>query len=135
MNIIQPSALAIITIWMEAEGECFEGKCAVGEVIRNRMKRFYSSDGSIPGTVARRFQFSGWNDDKTNNARLILALKLDDSSVIAMQCVDAWRQSATTNYTKEAVLYLNKALVDPLPSWALSENEVATIGSHTFFSA
>ena len=63
MKLFDDDALAIATIWQEAEGEPYDAKVAVGEVIRERMRRKYNSDGTIAGTVGRRFQFSAFNDD------------------------------------------------------------------------
>jgi N-acetylmuramoyl-L-alanine amidase len=131
MNLISPTALAAITIWAEAQGESYDGKIAVGEVIRNRMKRMYSSDGSVAGTVAQRYQFSFWNDDKQNNQLLVKALQLDDSKVVAMQCIDAWRDSAGTDLTHGAVLYVNLDVAQP--AWATDDKFIVKIGHHTFY--
>lgn len=129
MEIVNPNALAIITIWQEAQGEPYEGKVAVGEVIRERMLRNYSSDGTVAGTVARKWQFSGWDD----RDYLILALKLNDMDPVAQECIRAWNQSKNTRFAKSAVLYCNLAAVKKRPNWALEEKKVAVIGRHTFF--
>lgn len=134
MKIINPNSLAIITIWTEAQGEPYEGKLGVGEVIRNRMLRNYSSDGTVAGTVARRYQFSAWNDDAGNNALLIKALKIDDSDPTVIECIRAWHESARTNLVKGAVLYCNLSVLSVRPNWAVEEKKTITIGGHTFFS-
>ena len=59
-RLIPEDKLAILTIAQEALAEPFEGKLAVAEVIRNRMKQRYMSDGTVEGTVLRAWQFSGW---------------------------------------------------------------------------
>ena len=132
MNLISPDILAIITIYQEAAGEPFAGKVAVGEVIRNRMARKYASDGSVAGTIARRFQFSAWNDDAQDNALLIRSLKLDDADPIVVQCRQAWYTSAHTQSVNGAVLYCNLAVIDR-PAWAKDEKQAAVIGRHTFY--
>lgn len=133
MKIINPDSLAAMTIWTEAQGEPYEGKLGVGEVIRNRMIRNYSSDGTVAGTVARRFQFSVWNDDAADNALLIRALKIDDLDPTVIECIRAWHESARTNLVKKAVLYCNLQTVSARPAWASDDKLVRTIGNHSFF--
>ena len=130
MNVVNPDALAIITIWQEASGESYKGKVAVGEVIRNRMLRNYSSDGTVAGTVARPWQFSGWED----RAYLIRALKLNDMDPVVQDCIRAWNQSRDTNFAKGAVLYCNLSVLPERPSWAREDRKVVKIAAHTFFS-
>lgn len=130
--VINPDSLAIITVWQEAQGEPYEGKIGVAEVIRNRMLRNYSSDGTVAGTVARRYQFSAWNDDSQDNALLIKALKIVDSDAIVQECIRAWNQSKNTNYVKGAVLYVNKNKANP--DWAKDSNFIIRIGDHWFYS-
>lgn len=129
MKLIQPDALAIVTIWQEARGEPYEGKIAVGEVIRNRMGRNYSSDGTVAGTIARPYQFSGWNPLDPN---FLPSLKLDDADPLVIDCIRAWNESKTTTYAKGAVLYCNLNLARPY--WAKQEKLVTKIGEHSFFA-
>ncbi len=131
MRLITDDALAVLTIWTEAQGEPFEGKVGVGEVIRTRARRKYGSDGTIAGTVARRFQFSAWNDDPLDNQLLIKALKLDWGDPIVIECRRAWERSASTQYTMGAVLYCNLDISQP--TWAKPERLLTKIGHHSFF--
>ena len=133
MKVISPDALAILTVWTEAEGEPYIGKIAVGEVIRNRMLRNYSSDGTVAGTVLRRYQFSAFNDDAQDNARLIKAFNIDDGNPLVIECIRAWNQSRDTNYARDAVLYCNLDIVNPRPTWADENKKTIKIGRHTFF--
>ena len=130
MKVIPDDALGILTVWQEARGEPYQGKVAVAEVIRNRMSRNYSSDGTVAGTVCRPYQFSGWN---FNDPNLIKSLKIDDTDPVVIECARAWCESAKTNHTKGAVLYCNLGTVAKAPSWAKVENRVAVIGQHSFF--
>lgn len=132
MNVINPDALAIVTIFQEAAGESMDGKIAVGEVIRNRMARKYSSDGTVAGTVCRRYQFSAWNDDKQDNDLLIRSLNINDMNPVVKDCIAAWNRSRDTNLANRAVLYCNLHVITR-PDWAKDENRVAEIGNHTFF--
>jgi spore germination cell wall hydrolase CwlJ-like protein len=129
MRLVSDTALAAITIWQEARGEPYEGKLAVAEVIRNRMRAHYASDGTVAGTVLRPRQFSGWNSDDLNR---VPSLKLDDGDRVVADCVRAWKEAAeqNTDVAKRALLYYAPALA--LPSWAKGCVEVARIGRHLF---
>ena len=129
MRLISDTALAIATIYGEARGEEYRGKLAVAEVIRNRTKEKYASDGTIAGTVLRRLQFSCWNDGDPN--RIVIA-KLDDSDPAVQDCMTAWHDANLngTNVAKGALLYYAPALVSP--GWAKASMEVARIGHHVF---
>ena len=117
-----------MTIAGEALGEPLIGKIAVAEVIRNRMKRGYASDGTVIGTVLRAKQFSMWDD----KARL-LAARIDDEHPKVQDCVKAWELSATSNVTNGAVLY-HTIMIDP-PKWASapSVKVATTIHRHRFY--
>jgi N-acetylmuramoyl-L-alanine amidase len=132
MRLIADEALAAATIWQEAAGEGYMGKVAVAEVIRNRAAQRYNSDGTIAGTIGRRYQFSAWNDDAQNNARLIQSLELDDENPIVQDCVHAWREAAAgSERANGAVLYANLSVCKP--SWLPNVRQVAQLGNHTFF--
>jgi spore germination cell wall hydrolase CwlJ-like protein len=105
----------------------------VGEVIRRRTALKYASDGTIAGTVARRYQFSATVDDKVNNDLFIRGLKIDDDDPVVQDCIKAWHQSQNTNVTNGAVLYCN--LDSASPSWATPAKCVAKVGNHSFFIA
>lgn len=131
MRLISDDAIAIATIFQEAEGESLEGKIAVGEVIRNRMKRNYSSQGDVISTCLWPAQFSGWNTNSKNRLR---SLRIDSSNAVVNDCAIAWERSRESNLTLGSVLYLNPDLVHPLPSWASPSKELAIVGAHHFFS-
>lgn len=144
MRLVSDDALAAITIWQESRGEPFEGKVAVGEVIRARMARRYMSDGTVAGTVARDRQFSGWNHNDPNR---IPSLRIDDTDAEVKACVQAWHESARTQHALGAVHYLNVEatkrgrLDGTLPAWAADPDDparvnerrvLAVIGRHHF---
>lgn len=129
-RLINPEALAIATIWMEARGEGMDGMICVGEVIRNRMRRRYQSDGTIEGTVLRPYQFSGFN---TRDANRTPALRLESDDPVVIQCGSAWQLSEETVMTRGAVLYYNPSIVTVRPPWVLASAEVAHVGKHHFF--
>jgi spore germination cell wall hydrolase CwlJ-like protein len=128
MRLVDDDTWAILTIAGEALGEPLEGKVAVAEVIRNRMKRRYASDGTVIGTVLRAKQFSMWDD----HARL-LAANADDDHPRVRECVEAWKLSATTDITGGAVLYHTIMIDRPYWAKASSVEELKTIGRHVFY--
>lgn len=138
MRLISDDALATITIWQESRGEPYEGKVAVGEVFRNRMReRGFFGDGTLAGTLLKSKQFSGWNEGDPNR---IPSVKLDTDDPLVMQCLDAWHESAGSNLTHGALYYMNVDLVrswngGTLPRWWLTGTQAdkeVKIGDHTF---
>ena len=135
MRILSERALAVVTIYQEAQGEDYAGKVAVAEVIRNRMNKKYASDGTVAGTVLRPLQFSGWNAKDPGRVR---AAKIDDEDALVKDCTKAWDAAmAGSNTVQGAVLYYNPdpRLVPETPEWALPDSavETARIGHHVFF--
>lgn len=133
MRLITEEALAVITIYQEAQGESYEGKLAVAEVIRNRMKKQYASDGTVSGTVLRPMQFSGWNAKDPGRIR---AVRSDSDDRIVQDCIRAWHEAiAGSDTVNGAVLYYNPSIIPDAPEWAMpdSADQVATVGHHVFF--
>ena len=111
MRLITDESLAVVTIWQEARGESFEGKVAVAEVIRNRQQALVHSDGSVPGTVLKDRQFSGWNSTDPNR---VPSAKLDDDDAIVQACRLAWETAKTgSNLAKGATFYVNLKYAQP----------------------
>jgi spore germination cell wall hydrolase CwlJ-like protein len=138
-ELIDPDKLGIATVAQEALQEPFEGKLAVAEVIHNRMKAKFFSDGTVAGTVLKPKQFSGWN---TNDPVRIRSVKWDDAMPSIQECTKAWFDAKHgSNTANGALLYYNPTFILPdgstikTPDWALPENatEVARAGSHVFF--
>lgn len=130
MRLITDDALATATIFMECEGEPYEGKLGVAEVIYTRWKvKPGYSDGTLAGTVLRAAQFSGWN---TNSGNRIRSVQIQDDNDIVMDCAKAWAAAcAGSNTVGGATLYANLDICSP--SWAGSCDLVAKIGRHSFF--
>jgi len=152
MRLIPDETLAIVTIYQEAAGEPYEGKVAVAEVIRNRLRAKYMSDGTVSGTVLRAYQFSGWNTD-AGKVR-ITSVRVDADDPLVLQCRAAWAEAMVngSDRVKGAKLYLNPVVVlamsnprfgpkGQFPRWAADPTDptkldvkrvVATIGRHVF---
>ena len=65
--------LAVATIWQEARGNTLTEQDLVAQVIKNRMRERFFSDGSVVDTVTRPFQFSGWRDPEIVRGSLLFA--------------------------------------------------------------
>lgn len=149
--------LAAVCIADEAAGQPYEGKVAVGRVIRNRMALKYASDGTVAGTVLRPLQFSGfwfamedgvyrrteWTLDGAEEEAATLLAEFSRQAIWA-DCKRAWRDSAPgcgfaggPQYRKldgEAVLYFNPRIC-AAPPWANPHDLEAVIFQHSFFRA
>lgn len=136
-QLISDDAVAIVTILQEAESEPFAGKLAVAEVIMNRSRHRYNSDGTIIGTCLGPLQFSGWNSKSTNRIR---TMRCKSSDPMVADCIKAWEQAkAGSNTVQGALLYYSPktlaALGLPAPDWddPKKSRQVASIGHHLFF--
>lgn len=109
------------TLILEAVGEGHTAMVAVGEVIRNRSVLFVAAWDQI---CASPYQFSGWNDRK----RALNFLAEHKSYYSA--AIDAWDESAFTDYTRGATEYHAKYV---RPRWARDYKRTARIGSHIFY--
>ena len=134
MDLVSPSAWAIMTIAMEASAEPPEGKLAVAEVIRDRTLLRYHSDGTVASTVLRPYQFSGWNTGDPNRLR---TASLSLGGKVFTECAQAWIKACSehTSVAKGAVLY-HALTVDPLPQWAIAAGVrlVVVVGRHQFYT-
>lgn len=128
MRLIPDYLFGIVCVYMEAEGEPYKGKVAVAEVILRRKDRKYMSDGTVAGTVLRKYQFSGFNTDSTNRVR---SFKIDTADPNVNDCVKAWAEAGRGSDLVPGVLhYYNPKLCDP--AWAKGARVVAEIGNHRF---
>lgn len=128
MRLVSDQAWAVMTVWGEASSEDHDGRVAVCETIRNRMKLRLRSDGTVAGTVLSPLQYSFWN--ATASRRRIAAANLDTSDPLPADCVAAWVESETSNLTNGATHYVNTALAQP--SWLANAYDLVVIGRHTF---
>lgn len=128
MRLIPDDSLGIVAVFQEAEGEPYEGKVAVAEVILRRTARKYMSDGTVAGTVLKKYQFSGMNSDSANRIR---SFQLETSVPVVNDCVRAWMEAQRgSNYAPGCLHYYNPSLCSP--SWAKDATVVAEIGRHRF---
>lgn len=130
-RLVSDTTWAILTIYGEARGESRDGKIGVAEVIRNRTRKRYQSSGTVASTCLQPYQFSMWNTGDPNRRLAALA---DDTDGVVLACLEAWAAAqAGSDLTHGAVLYLNPHIVTNLPPWVHEAEQVAEIGSHTFY--
>lgn len=132
MRLVPDWVWAVMTIWQECQGEDFDSKVAVAEVIRQRTRLKYMSDGTVPGTVLWPLQFSGWNsvDPSPKYRERIECAKLRTDDPVVKECMAAWEKSVGSSLSKGAVLYYNPKICKP--SWAKNCVVVARVGAHEF---
>jgi spore germination cell wall hydrolase CwlJ-like protein len=141
-------------IWSEARGEPYDGKVAVGRVIRNRMARHYQSDGTVQGTILHPLAFSGFWFNFVDGQYERVAHTLTDALALASNMLNLAQKSNTLadcvksvadsdwssgyvggsdfqKLTHDAVLYENPKISSP--NWATQSNFVCTIGAHNFY--
>jgi hypothetical protein len=147
------ATLLALCIWSEAAGESTAGKQAVAQVVMNRMRDHYQSDGTIAGTVLHPNQFSGfwfdfvggkytrvcWSREDAEHRAEAMLLRAQHQAVwdgcldLAEGVLDGSVPPAPT--LDRAVLYLNPAIIPKLPAWASPAHELGAIGHHTFYAA
>lgn len=124
MRLIDDDILAVLCIWAEARGESKAGKIAVAEVLLNRTRLRYNSDGTLAGTIFRDRQFSWANH---NNPWRATVFTLDWNSPQVQECREAWEYAKGGSYmAKGAVLYHADYVS---PTWA-SDVGVALVSQH-----
>jgi spore germination cell wall hydrolase CwlJ-like protein len=141
--------------FQEANLEPDDGLAAVCQVVLNRAKLHYQSDGTIQGAIfwPNAFSWTGW--DMVNGKYTKVAFTPEEEQARAADLLaraemyhDAWAralriagevQAGTYNsaafdkITPQTVLYLNPRIVPHLPAWADPSKLVTTIGRHEFF--
>lgn len=117
--------IAARTIAGECRGCSPEEQAAIGEVLRNRA----AANGTSVAYEARKaYQFSTWNAGDPNRS-YITNLSKDSSTY--QTALNAYKSSASTNYTYGATHYYNARTVSP--SWGSSMTSTKSYGSgHRF---
>ncbi|WP_422366424.1 cell wall hydrolase [Pelagibius sp.] len=116
------------TIYGEARGEAWEGKIAVGHVIRNRAEK----RGTSPAREAQRpWQFSCWNENDPNRAKLLAVTKVSAAFRDCWAAAEAVLTGAEPDPTGGARHYHTPAVS---PFWSRGKEPCAVIGGHLFFN-
>lgn len=128
-RVIPDDLWGILCVYAEARGEPYEGQVAVANVVRNRTRMRFFSDGTVVSTVTMPFQFSWMNHGDRQRER-VLGSVWDDTMRKAAR---AWFESEHTQIVPDATHYYADYIA--APSWAKSNRMefVARIGRHAFF--
>ena len=123
------------TVFLEAEGEGYEGQLAVAYVIMNRV---HKRRRSVDRIILQKYQFSCWNDDyiRMANQRIDRANK-----TVYAECMKAAVSAffkLAEDPTNGADHYLNQNVVmsiqGKLPSWVFKLQYKTQIGDHWFYA-
>lgn len=116
--------LAALTIYKEAGSDGFESMLAVAEVIKNRTRSQFRSNGSVASTILRPKQFSCWNS-RTPNLSEYNQVKMRDSMrawILVLQGVSI--------VGPDVMHYFNPRTASP--SWSKWYVQSHEIGSHVY---
>lgn len=126
------------TLWGEARSEGVKGIEAVAHVILNRVAIADRNGGrywwghDVTTVCQRPYQFSCWNHDDPNRARII---KLDISDIHFATAMRIARRAVYGQLGKDptggATHYHT---LDIMPAWAQGETPTVIIGRHTFYN-
>jgi spore germination cell wall hydrolase CwlJ-like protein len=139
LPIFDDLTLIAATVCMEAGNQSFTGKVAVAYVILNR-DRLTDSEG-VDDVVLAPWQFSAWNTDNRNRARLQDTMR--NNPALWSECMKATAAALwefVPDPTHGATMYLNPVVTKKirggtLPDWYDAAKVTAVIGDHEFLSA
>jgi spore germination cell wall hydrolase CwlJ-like protein len=123
--------LLALCIYGEARGEPYAGKCAVGHVVINRVKRKSWYGKGIKGVILKPYQFSCFNKSDPNRPKLQELADnmpyMDEQYLdIADGCIDDYIVDPTDGATH----YHTKTVS---PAWKDKLEYLCTIGNHLFY--
>lgn len=143
MQKLLPNEILALTIYGEARGEPIEGQVAVASVIRNRFQDNLQKYRSVKDVCLEPKQFSCWNDDDPNLAKLLaMAARIDATDTYpdkyykqAYVIANAIAANTILDNTKGCRYYMELSLFQTKrPKWALAATNIKTIGNHVFFN-
>lgn len=129
------------TLWGEARGEDHAGRVAVANVIMNRVRHAARHRerrgteywwGGTPAEVCRKpWQFSCWNDNDPNRAKLLAVDAEDPTFRECLEIARAAVDGSLEDTTHGADHYVNPRVA--APPWAEGVEPVARVGAHEFY--
>ncbi len=124
------------TLYGEARGEGLAGVEAVACVIINRIKRSLENEGKywwgndVVGVCQKPYQFSCWNENDPNRAKLLMVNEGDKTFAmckrVARRAICGYLKDVTDGSTH----YHTKAVN---PKWSLDKAPEVVIGNHLFY--
>lgn len=135
-----------LTLYGEGRSEPIEGRIAIANVIRNRVRAQRLRWGlTMKAVCLKAWQFSCWlpqggqDNYETVIAAAQLLLRGERGGPLLTECLwiaDGLIASAFLDSVKGSTHYYNPAAMKPagrVPDWAVGLTPVATKGSHLFF--
>ena len=119
------------TLWGEARGEGRAGMEAVAAVIANRVRNPRWWGHGWLSVCRRPYQFSCWNPDDPNAAKVVAVDGSDPAFVTATLVAEHVVNGELPDPTGGADSYF--ALGTPEPAWASKATHTVTIGRHAFY--
>lgn len=118
------------TAWGEARGEGPEGMRAVCHVIMNRANKGGWWGSSVVQVAQKPWQFSAWNENDPNRAKLQAVNDNDPEFRQALEIAEAVYNGELEDSTDGATHYHANWM---RPAWADDALISAQIGQHTFY--
>jgi N-acetylmuramoyl-L-alanine amidase len=119
------------TIYGEARGEPAEGKAAVGRVIINRWQSGkWFAGKTIAETCLKPWQFSCWNANDPNRAKLLAVSKDKPSMRNCIRAAEAAEKGDGPEWLVGCTHYHTAAVK---PKWADGQEPAGQIGAHLFY--
>lgn len=126
-----PADILARTLWGEARGEPVRGIEAVAAVVMNRARRGGWWGNAVESVCRKPSQFSCWNPDDPNRAKLE-GVDVDDRAFrICLRIARRALAGSVADPTKGATHYHVRGL---LPKWARGREPAAEIGNHLFYN-
>jgi len=118
------------TLWAEARGEGRHGMQAVANVIMRRVAfpRWWGRD--VIGVCQAPWQFSSWNPDDVNRAKLLAVTESDPQFRVALELAELALAGELNDLTNSADHFHTHAVS---PAWSVGVEPVAVLGNHRFF--
>jgi N-acetylmuramoyl-L-alanine amidase len=123
-----------LAVWREARGEPYKTKLGVAYVIRNRMlDKAGRWPGTVVGVILQRQQFSAFNVDDPNAAKLPVPgdASWDDSCRAVDECMTSAAADPTGGANHYHALPASKS--STWPAWAEVSKQTAIFGSTRFY--
>ena len=118
------------TIWGEARGEPLEGKVAVAWVIKNRADHPGWWGHGVANVCRQPWQFSCWNADDPNRAKLIGVTARDEMFRESLMAAAGVLSGNLPDPTGGANHYHARGIA---PNWAAGEVPTVRLRHHLFY--
>jgi spore germination cell wall hydrolase CwlJ-like protein len=119
------------TIFGEARGETIEGKIAVAHVVLNRVRKKSWYGGTITEVCRWPWQFSCWNENDPNLAKLT-SVTLDDQAF--QHCMYAALAAVLGQAPDPTSASTHYHTLSVSPNWAAGKEPVTIIAVHKFYN-